>query len=112
VAEVNIKHSTCWFEPAEKDHQYYCSIENAACNALRFTDEVQNYEDIQRNRDNYTTLDHSCLNFRHARYLVVALAGVSLLLTALYSIQIWLARKKETEDERAERRIGTLQQDD
>lgn len=109
VAEVKIKRSTCWFEPAVANHQYYCSIENAACNALRFTDEAWSDDDHARGQEDWRKLDHSCLNFRHARYLVIPLAAISLLLTGLYATQIWLAKGKETENERAATRVRRLQ---
>jgi hypothetical protein len=111
VAEVKIKRSTCWFEPAVANHQYYCSTENAACNALRFTDEAWSSDDHARGQENWTKLDRSCLHFRHARYLVIPLAAVSLVLTGLYATRIWLIKAKETENERADTRVRTLQQD-
>ena len=106
VAEVKIKNSTCWNDDnrAVPEGRYICSIENSACNALRFTDEGQSIDDEN-------ILNHSCLNFRHARFLVVPLAAISLLLMGLYATQIWLAKGKEAEDDRAEARVRTLQVD-
>ncbi|KAJ8112823.1 hypothetical protein OPT61_g4897 [Boeremia exigua] len=112
VSEVNIKHDTCWFEPASPGHQYWCSIENAACNTLRFTDDIQSIDDHKTAQDNYEILDKACLQFRHARYLTIPLAAISLVLTGLYAAQIWLNGNKASEDEEANARVRALQQDD
>lgn len=111
VAEVKIKRSTCWFEPAEAGKHYSCSIENSACNALRFVDELSAPNDPEKSWKNYDTIDTACLNFRHARYLVIPLAGVSLLLVGLYGASFWLEKGKAGEDERADARVRSLQQE-
>lgn len=112
VAEVNIKKSTCWFEPsAYAGHHYTCSIENAACNALRFADETWPPNDSARGIANEAILNKACLQFRHARYMVIPLAAISLLLAGVYGGQVWLARGKTDEDDHAEARVRALQQD-
>ena len=107
AAEVKIKHSTCWNDDnrAVPNGQYTCTIENSACNALRFTDETGS-------GDAESKINHSCLGFRHARFLVIPLAVISLLLTGLYATQIWLAKNKGAGDDRAEARVRTLQEED
>ncbi|KAJ4993176.1 hypothetical protein SVAN01_01151 [Stagonosporopsis vannaccii] len=105
VAEVKIKHNTCWFEPAIANHQYWCSIENAACNTHRFSDETKSSAD-------YRVLDEACLQFRHARFLVIPLAAISLVLAGLYAANVWFIKDKETENERADARVRLLHQHD
>lgn len=112
VAEVNIKKDTCWFEPARAGHHYSCSIENAACNALRFSDEASPPNDFPRGDENFAILDKACLQFRHARYMVIPLAVVSLLLAGLYGAHVWLSRDQKGDDAYAEARVRTLRQDD
>ena len=111
VAEVEIKESTCWFEPAIADHQYSCSIENAACNAMRFTDEVNSWQKPHSAEQNYEVLDKACLQFRHARFMVIPLAVFSLLLAGLYAALVWLGPRKSAENG-ADARVRALQQDD
>lgn len=112
VSEVNIKKDTCWFEPAQASHHYYCSIENAACNALRFSDAASPPNDFAKGDENFAILDKACLQFRHARYMVIPLAVVSLLLAGLYGAHVWLSRDQKSEDACAESRVRTLRQDD
>ncbi|KAJ4398097.1 hypothetical protein N0V91_010445 [Didymella pomorum] len=113
VAEVNFKKSTCSFEPrAVAGHHYTCSIENAACNALRFTDEAFPHDDFARGHANQAILNKACLQFRHARYMVIPLAAISLLLAGVYGAHVWLSRGREGEDDHAEARVRTLQQDE
>ncbi|KAF3031588.1 hypothetical protein E8E11_001492 [Didymella keratinophila] len=112
VAEVNIKKTTCSFEPkAFEGHHYTCSIENAACNTLRFTDEAWPPNDFARGDENQVILNKACLQFRYARYMVIPLAAISLLLAGVYGAHVWLARGKKGEDDNAEARVRALQQD-
>lgn len=104
VAEVNIKKDTCWFEPAQAGHHYFCSIENAACNTLRFSDEFGD--------ENFAIADKACLQFRHARYMVIPLAVVSLLLAGLYGAHVWLSRDQKGEDEHSEARVRALRSEE
>ncbi|KAF3047193.1 hypothetical protein E8E12_011601 [Didymella heteroderae] len=112
VAEVTIKKTTCSFEPAYAGNHYSCSIENAACNALRFSDEASPPNNYPRDDENFAILDKACLQFRHARYMVIPLAVVSLLLVGLYGAHIWLARGKQDENEQAEDRVRALNADE
>ena len=113
VAEVNIKESTCSFEPrAVAGHHYTCSIENAACNTLRFTDESFPRDDFARGDANQVILNKACLQFRHARYMVIPLAAIALLLAGVYGAQVWLARGKADETEHAEARVQALRADE
>lgn len=108
VAEVSIKKNTCWFnDGATPNATYTCSIENAACNALRFTDDP--WADGQ---DLETELNTACLEFRHARMLVIPLVVFSLVLTLLYAAQVWIAKKGETLGERADTWVRSLQQEE
>jgi hypothetical protein len=113
LAEVNIKKSTCSFEPsAYAGHHYTCSIENAACNTLRFTDEAWSSPDVARGDTNIAILNKACMQFRHARYMVIPLAVISLLLAGLYGSHVWFARGKADESEHAEDRVQALRADD
>lgn len=93
VAEVQIKKSTCAFDRYTRagDH-YTCSIENAACNTLRFADHSPD------SQVRYEVLDRSCLQFRHARYMVIPIAAVSLILTGLYAVKAWNNKVKEDDE--------------
>ncbi|KAJ4370055.1 hypothetical protein N0V86_008790 [Didymella sp. IMI 355093] len=109
--KVNIKKDTCWFEPrAREGHHYTCSIENSACNALRFSDEAHSPTNYPTAEENYAILDKACLQFRHARYMVIPLAVLSFLLVGLYGAHVWLARGERDGDEHAEARVRALEQ--
>ncbi|KAF3009736.1 hypothetical protein E8E13_009254 [Curvularia kusanoi] len=104
IAEVQIKKSTCAFDRYTRagDH-YTCSIENAACNTLRFAHHPPN------SQGPYEVLNRSCLQFRHARYMVIPIAAVSLILAALYAVKAWNTKVREDdESEFASEREGLL----
>jgi hypothetical protein len=111
AAEVNIKKDTCWFEPRALPWKHYtCSIENSACNTMRFTDEAHPPNGIPSPKETYGIMDKACLQFRHARYMVIPLAVLSFLLVGLYGAHVWLARGERDGDEHAEARVRALEQ--
>lgn len=104
MREEEIINSTCdHFNSAVVGKTYTCSVENAACNFVRST---------TRSNDESFESDNACLEVRHSRFMIIALAVVSAVLVALYAAHRWVVKGKEVDDETAERRVRALDQDD
>ncbi|KAG9200247.1 hypothetical protein G6514_007460 [Epicoccum nigrum] len=83
ASEAHIRKTTCSFDGARPAQHFTCSVENAACTAIRRFEFSMGWREWER------ILDRGCLGSRHARFLVYPIAVVSVLLAGLYAVKAW-----------------------
>jgi hypothetical protein len=83
VSEFQLRKTSCELDYTTAGKHFTCSVENAACTAMRF---------METGMDAWVRepfLEKGCLGSRHARFLVYPIAGVSVLLAGLYAVKVW-----------------------
>ena len=83
VSEAQLRKTTCELDSTAAGKHFTCSIENAACTAMRFM------RDSMDSGVREPFLEKGCLGSRYARFLVFYVAGVSVLLAGLYAVKVW-----------------------
>ena len=83
VSEFQLRKTTCETDNTHAGKHFTCSVENAACTAMRYMRGSMSGEARE------PFLEKGCLGSRHARFLVYPIAGVSVLLAGLYAIKVW-----------------------
>lgn len=97
VGEARENRKWCFIDNIAVNQAYMCTIEHSVCSALRFTTEGRMYP-----------ADYLCGEIRKTRTLMVPLAIVACVMLGLYAAGAWVAKKGETEEERAERRAAAM----
>ncbi|KAG9198484.1 hypothetical protein G6514_009916 [Epicoccum nigrum] len=83
VSESQLRETTCSLNNTTAGKHFTCSIENAACTAMRMM------QDSMAGEVREPFLEKGCLGSRYARFLVFYMAGVSVLLAVLYAVKVW-----------------------
>ncbi|KAH7397449.1 hypothetical protein BKA66DRAFT_566556 [Pyrenochaeta sp. MPI-SDFR-AT-0127] len=102
VHRVDLMNSTCnWRDGQQPNNLFVCSRELVACNVGQL---------LVPHDYRWQPREEACRETHTSRMIMIPLAAISLVLAATHGVQIYLEKKAESE--RAEVRVGRLQQED